>query len=304
MGNSSDNHLRKDKNICIKPGEAVKLSGYETDYTAGFINKEDAAQKLAADIETLKDLQDKLYASRRYALLIVFQAMDAAGKDSTIKHVMSGINPQGCDVISFKQPGFDDLSHDFLWRIHKECPAKGKIGIFNRSHYEEVLVTKVHPEYILGENIRGIDSVDKIDKDFWDRRYKRINSFEKILYDSGTMVVKFFLHLSKKEQKKRFLKRIDQPQKNWKFSAADLKERALWDDYQKAYEDAISNTSTEYAPWYIIPADNKWFMRAAVGDILAGTLEDMNLKYPKISDDGRIALQKAKDELMAEKNDD
>ena len=300
MGKSTDNHLKDDKRIFVKPGAEINLKDYDTDYTAGFKNKEDAEEKLQADIASLTELQDKLYSSCSHSLLIVFQAMDAAGKDSTIKHVMSGVNPQGCDVTSFKLPNSVELSHDYLWRIHKNAPVKGKIEIFNRSHYEEVLVTRVHPEILLKQNIPGIDSPDKVDEEFWKRRYKNICEFEKMLFDSGTIILKFFLHVSKKEQKKRFLARIDKPQKNWKFSLADLKERALWNDYKKAYEKALTNTSKDYAPWYIIPADNKWFMRAAVGDIIVGTLSELNLKYPQITDAEKEELAKAKASLLSE----
>ncbi len=300
MGKSSDNHLKEDKRFFVKPGSEVNLKDYDTDYTGGFKSKEDAGEKLQADIASLTELQDKLYSSCSHSLLIVFQAMDAAGKDSTIKHVMSGVNPQGCDVSSYKQPNPVELSHDYLWRIHRNTPVKGKIEIFNRSHYEEVLVTRVHPEIILKQNIPGISSVNDISEDFWKKRYKNICDFEKMLYDSGTIIIKFFLHVSKKEQKKRFMARIDKKQKNWKFSLADLKERALWDDYQRAYEKALTNTSKDYAPWYIIPADNKWFMRAAVGDIIVGTLTELNLKYPKMSDDELAELAKAKEQLLNE----
>jgi PPK2 family polyphosphate:nucleotide phosphotransferase len=302
MGKNTDNHYKEDKHLLVKPDAKVNLDDYDTGYTGEFKNKSDAEEKLRADVESLTGLQDKLYSSQKYGLLIVFQAMDAAGKDSTIKHVMSGVNPQGCDVYSFKQPNPVELAHDFLWRVHRNVPPKGKIGIFNRSHYEEVLVSRVHPELVLKQNLPGIDSIDKIDNEFWERRYKRISNFEKLLSDTGTKIVKFFLHVSKKEQKKRFLARIDKAEKNWKFSTADLKERALWDKYSEAYEKAISNTSTEYAPWYIIPADNKWFMRAAVGDILVGILEGMNLKYPKFNEEEKAELAKAKEELLDEKD--
>jgi len=300
LGKSTDNHLKEDKYIFVKPGKKVSVKDYNNDFIDDFKDKKDAEEKLQKDIERLSDLQDVLYSSGKYSLLIILQAMDAAGKDSTIKHVMSGVNPQGCDVTAFKQPNSEELSHDYLWRIHKALPPRGKIGIFNRSYYEDVLVVKVHPEYLLNQKIPSIDSVDKIDKDFWKARYDEINNFEKLISNNGTKIIKFFLNVSKKEQKKRFLKRIDTEHKNWKFSAADLKERALWDKYMDAYSDAISATSTEYAPWYIIPADNKWFMRAAVGDIIAGTLESMNLSYPKLLDKEREELNEAKKILEAE----
>jgi PPK2 family polyphosphate:nucleotide phosphotransferase len=299
---STDNHLKEDKHLFVKPGTVVSLNEFDTNYKAGFKDKDDAEGKLDLDIKRLSDLQDVLYAQDEYSLLIVLQAMDAAGKDSTIKHVMSGVNPQGCDVTSFKQPSAEELAHDYLWRIHKALPPRGKIGIFNRSHYEEVLVVRVHPEYLLAQNIPGIDSVDKADKDFWKRRFEDINNFEKHISNDGVKIIKFFLNVSEKEQKKRFLKRIEEKDKNWKFSVNDLKERALWDKYMKAYEEAINHTSTEYAPWYIIPADNKWFMRAAVGDIIAGTLEEMKLCYPKINDKVRSELDEAKKILLKEGN--
>lgn len=302
MGNNTDNHYKDDKHLLVKPGTEVKLKDYDTNYTGEFKDKADAQDKLKADTECLSELQDKLFACQKYAVLIVFQAMDAAGKDSTIKHVMSGVNPQGCDVFSFKQPNTVELAHDYLWRVHRNVPAKGKIGIFNRSHYEEVLVTKVHSEYLIPQQIPGIKTVKDANEEFWKERYKRINNFEKLLYDSGTRIIKFFLHVSKKEQKKRFLARIDKPEKNWKFSATDLKERALWDKYSEAYENAITATSTDHAPWYIIPADNKWFMRAAVGDIIVGILSELKLKYPKIGDEALAALQKSKEELLNEKD--
>lgn len=294
MGSSTDNNFRKDEYLLVKPGKKVDLSNFDTRYTANFKDKEDAAEMLAKDITRLAELQDMLYAMNKYSLLVVIQAMDAAGKDGTIKHVMTGVNPQGCNVTSFKQPSVEELEHDFLWRINRAMPKRGMIAIFNRSHYEEVLVTRVHPEYILGQNIPGIDSIDKIDKKFWLKRYEIINNFEKQAYENGTIIVKFFLHVSKGEQKKRFLSRIDEPEKNWKFSTSDVKERQLWDKYMKAFEDAIENTSTDYAPWYVIPADKKWFMRAAVGDIIVGTLEKLNLGYPTITEKEKQELQSAK----------
>ncbi len=303
MGNNStDNNFRKDENLLVKPGSKVNLNDYDTRYTAGFKDKEDAAEMLNKDILRLAELQDMLYAMNKYSLLVVIQAMDAAGKDGTIKHVMTGVNPQGCNVTSFKQPSVEELEHDFLWRINRAMPKRGMIGIFNRSHYEEVLVTRVHPEYILSQNIPGIDSVDKIDKKFWKKRFEQINNFEKQAYENGTIILKFFLHVSKEEQKKRFLARIDEPEKNWKFSTSDVKERLLWDKYMDAFEDAISNTSTDYAPWYIIPADRKWFMRAALGDIIIGTLEKIGLTYPTITEKEKQELEAAKTLILKEDN--
>jgi PPK2 family polyphosphate:nucleotide phosphotransferase len=301
MGNNSTDHLlRLDEHFLVKPGSKVDLKSYDTSYTSSFKDKEEAREMLEKDIERLTKLQDMLYAQDRHSVLIVFQAMDGAGKDSTIKHVMSGVNPQGCNVSSFKQPNDVELKHDFLWRINREVPRKGMIKIFNRSHYEEVLVTRVHPEYVLKQNLPGIDSVDKIDKDFWNERYKQINNFEKLLAESGTVIIKFFLYVSRDEQKKRFLERIDKPEKNWKFSSADVAERQNWKQYMKAYEEAISATSKDYAPWYIIPADKKWFMRTAVGDIIVGTMEQMDLHYPKVSKNNFMELEKAKNILMSE----
>jgi len=297
---STDHNLRHDENLLVKEGSNLKLKDLDPKYTAIFKDKEDAEEMLQNDIEQMAALQNILYASAKYSLLIVFQAMDAAGKDSTIKHVMSGINPQGCVVTSFKQPSHEELAHDYLWRINEHLPRRGMISIFNRSHYEEVLVTRVHPQYILAQNIPGIDSVDKIDKQFWHDRYESINNFEKHLAENGTVILKFFLHVSKEEQKKRFLKRIDEHEKNWKFSSADVKEREYWDKYMEAYEDAINNTSKKHAPWYVIPADKKWFMRAAVGDIIVGTLESLKLSYPKVSQEELAELNKAKTLLINE----
>jgi PPK2 family polyphosphate:nucleotide phosphotransferase len=297
---STDHNLRHDENLLVKEGSNLKLKDLDPKYTAIFKDKEDAGDMLQNDIQRMTELQDILYASAKYSLLIVFQAMDAAGKDSTIKHVMSGINPQGCIVTSFKQPSHEELAHDYLWRINKHLPRRGMISIFNRSHYEEVLVTRVHPQYILAQNIPGIDSFDKIDKKFWLDRYESINNFEKHLAESGTVILKFFLHVSKEEQKKRFLKRIDEPEKNWKFSSSDVKEREYWDKYMEAYEDAINHTSKQHAPWYVIPADKKWFMRAAVGDIIVGTLESLKLSYPKVSPEELAELDKAKALLLNE----
>ena len=297
---TTSNNLMYDERLLVKPGNKIRLKDYDTAYTCNFSDKEDAAEMLEKDIMKISELQDMLYASNTYSLLIMFQALDAAGKDSAIKHVMTGINPQGCTVTSFKQPSAEELEHDFLWRINKAMPGRGMISIFNRSHYEEVLVTRVHPEYILKQNIPGIKSLQDIDSKFWKRRYKMINNFEKMAYENGTVILKFFLFVSKDEQKKRFLERIERPEKNWKFSVRDVYERAFWDDYIHAYEEAISHTSTDYAPWYIIPADKKWFTRAAVGDIIAGTLEQLNLSYPKLSDKQLEELKKAKDELLSE----
>ena len=277
------------------------LSDFPTEIKKKDIDKELGELLIQKDVEELSSLQDVLYADKKHAVLIIIQAMDAAGKDGTIKHIMSGVNPEGVQVTSFKSPSTHELEHDYFWRHYLALPAKGEIGIFNRSHYENVLITKVHPEFILNEKHEGIHSVNDINKLFWQKRYKQICRFEKNLIENDTTILKFFLHVSKEEQKKRFLDRIDDPTKNWKFSTADLKERAYWDDYQSAYEDAIRNTSTNDAPWFIIPADEKWFSRYLVGKIICTELKKLNLSYPKISENERESLLKAKESLMNEK---
>jgi len=264
----------------------------------GKLTKEDGEQMLIQEKEKLRELQEKLYADGSQSLLVILQAMDAAGKDSMIEHVFGGVNPQGCNVTSFKTPSSKEYSHDFLWRHYLALPQKGMIGIFNRSHYESVLVCKVHPEYNLSE--KTWSSVKDFDNKFWENRYKSIRNFEKHLSQNGTTVVKIFLHVSKDEQKKRLLDRIDEQEKNWKFSAGDLPERALFDQYMEAYETAINETSKDHAPWYVLPADNKWFARVAAIQIIIDTLEKMNLKYPTLSDKDTEDLQKAKKQLMAE----
>ncbi len=265
--------------IIVPAGQNVSLSNYQTNYV-GKYTKEKAKKDLKKNKKKLAEVQELFWADNRYSLLIVFQAMDAAGKDGAIRHVMSGINPQGCRVYSFKAPSKAELEHSFIWRHYKTLPERGMIGIFNRSHYENVLVTKVHPEFILGENIPGIDSVEKINEKFWETRYEMINNFEKEISQNGTIILKFFLNVSKEEQKKRFLDRLNKPEKNWKFSSADLKERKFWDNYQQVYEQMLSKTSTQYAPWYIIPADNKWFSRMAIGKIIVDTLHNLDLHFP------------------------
>ena len=277
------------------------LSEFPTEIKKKDIDKELGELLIQKDVEELSSLQDVLYADKKHAVLIIIQAMDAAGKDGTIKQIMSGVNPEGVQVTSFKSPSTHELEHDYFWRHYLALPAKGEIGIFNRSHYENVLITKVHPEFILNEKHEGIHSVNDINKLFWQKRYKQICRFEKNLIENDTTILKFFLHVSKEEQKKRFMDRIDDPTKNWKFSTADLKERAYWDDYQSAYEDAIRYTSTNEAPWFIIPADEKWFSRYLVGKIICTELKKLNLSYPKISDNERELLLKAKESLMNEK---
>jgi len=272
--------------IRVKPGEIIRLKDCPTGWaqteaikTLGKEKSKDRAQMLLEqDLVELAKVQQLLYVDNRYSVLIVFQAMDAAGKDSTIKHVMSGINPQGCQVFSFKQPSTEELSHNFLWRYMKNVPERGHIGIFNRSYYEDVLIAKVHPELV--QKLAGI----KKDRVFWDARYQDINAFEQHLARNGTVILKFFLHVSKEVQKERFIERLDRPEKNWKFSVSDLTERERWDDYMEAYELAINNTSTEWAPWHIIPADDKWAMRAAVADIITTRLHNLGLSYPLLTD--------------------
>ncbi|MBN1253464.1 MAG: polyphosphate kinase 2 family protein [Bacteroidales bacterium] len=285
--------------LMAKPGNKFIISEQDTKYT-GKYKIEESKEKLKKNIKKLSKIQYTFYADDRYSLLIVLQAMDAAGKDGVIKHVMSGINPQGCRVTSFKAPSKNELDHDFLWRHYKELPERGQIGIFNRSHYENVLVTKVHPQYILGEQIPGIDSIDKVNNQFWEDRYQQINNFEKNLHQNGTIILKFFLNLSKEEQKIRFLDRIEQEDKNWKFSMGDIEERKLWDKYQNAFEQAINKTSTEYAPWYVIPADNKWYTRIAISDIIIDKLKSLNLNIPELPEKEKNDLEKAKQILLSE----
>jgi PPK2 family polyphosphate:nucleotide phosphotransferase len=284
----------------VKPGRKVDLSKWDTDYDHKMVTKEEGARLLEEGVKRLAQMQDMLYAHNQYSMLIVFQAMDAAGKDSAIKHIMSGLNPQGVKVTSYKTPSSTELDHGYLWRHYVQIPARGEISIFNRSHYENVLVTRVHPEYILAENNPEIDAVKDIDQKFWKRRFKQINSFEQTLVDNGTLVLKFFLHVSKDEQKKRFLERIDDPEKNWKFSSADLKERALWDDYMKAYEDMLEHCSTDQAPWFVIPADDKWFARLSIAAIIFSQFKKLEFSYPELDAKGKKDLELAKKMLLAE----
>lgn len=286
----------------VKSGKKIHLKDYDTGWSQNkdFEEmgkdklKERATEILEQNITDLAEVQQLLYADDRHSLLIVFQAMDAAGKDGTIKHVMSGVNPQGCQVFSFKKPSAEDLDHNFLWRYMKSLPERGRIGIFNRSYYEDVLVVKVHPELLqnLPDGKRG--------KAFWENRYEDINAFERHLERNGTVVLKFFLHLSKDEQKKRFMERLERPEKNWKFSPSDLPERGHWDDYMQAYEDLINATSTDWAPWYVVPADNKWAMRAIVADVITSTLRDLNLKFPELNDEQLKLLAQARKTLAEE----
>ncbi|MBN1789917.1 MAG: polyphosphate kinase 2 family protein [Bacteroidales bacterium] len=281
-----------------EPGRFKSLKIFQTDSTAGVSDKSEAKDWMDNYIKDMQELQDVLYADNKQSLLLIFQAMDGAGKDSTIEHVMSGINPQGCQVFSFKQPSTEELDHDFLWRTTKCLPERGRIGIFNRSYYEEVLVVKVHPGIVLNQKLPGIDTADKITDEFWNDRYESINDLEKHLFRNGTTILKFFLHISKEEQTDRFLKRIDEPHKNWKFALGDLEERDYWNDYQEAYETMIKKTSTPIAPWYIIPADKKWYMRLAVAEVILQRMKNMKLKYPVLSDSQIADLKKAKEILQ------
>lgn len=269
------------------------LAKFGTSYQ-GKLSKEAGKLALEAVKVELDKYQEKLYVNGKTAVLIIFQAMDAAGKDSAIEHVMSGLNPQGCEVHSFKRPSTEEYQHDFLWRHVIALPKKGIIGIHNRSHYENVLVTKVHPEYLLNENLNEIKDVKKIDGSFWKKRYESINNFEKHLSDNGTIILKFFLNVSKEEQKERLLERINNPAKNWKYESSDLDERALWPAYMEAYEQAIQETSTSYAPWYVIPADKKWYTRLVVAEVMASVFADLDLKFPTLE-------KKEKEELQADK---
>ena len=286
----------KHDRFIVPPNQIIDLKKYDPAYTNGLKDKVAAQEKLQEGVQKLAKYQDTLYAQDSYALLILFQAMDAAGKDSTIKHVMSGVNPQGCQVYSFKAPSSQDLDHDYLWRSTNSLPERGRIGIFNRSYYEEVLVVRVHPELLAKQNLPK----EAQGKDIWKKRFKQINHFEEYLVNNGIIVLKFFLNVSKEEQKKRFLDRINQPEKNWKFSASDAQERQHWDEYMQAYEEMFSNTSTDHAPWYIVPADHKWFTRLVVSDIIVDKLKSLNLSYPEVSEARRLELLEAKEVLESE----
>jgi PPK2 family polyphosphate:nucleotide phosphotransferase len=280
----------------VKPGIRVRLPrDFDTEGHRER-SKEEARELLAAGVEMLAEYQSRLAAQDRYALLVVFQAMDAAGKDGTIRHVMSGVNPQGVEVHSFKAPSAEELDHDYLSRFAKRLPARGNIGIFNRSHYEELLVVRVHPEILAGQKMPA----RSVGRDIWQRRFREINDWEHYLTDQGYAIVKIFLNLSKEEQRRRFLARIDEPQKNWKFSAADVRERGHWDEYQKAFSEVLSHTSTEWAPWYVIPADDKPFARVAAAGVIADALIRIDPRYPKVSKEARDALLAAKADLEAE----
>ena len=276
-----------------RKSDKINLSKIESDYTGGIDSKEEAQELLEKNIKKTAELQEKLYAQVRYSLLIIFQAVEAAGKDSAIKHVMSGLNPQGTQVFSFKQPSTEELNHDYMWRTSKSLPERGRIGIFNRSYYEEVLIVRVH-NLLKSQKIPA----EFITKDIWEERFDQIRNFEKYLCENGTYILKFYLNVSKKEQAKRFLERIDDPAKNWKFSSSDLTERDYWDEYMKCYQEAISATSTKFAPWYIIPADKKWFTRLAISEVIIETLKSMDLKYPQLNDEQKKNLVVCKDKLL------
>ncbi len=290
------NHNFSD-DFLVKENSKFEIKKQDNSYKG--INKDEAKELLEIEKEKLRLLQEKLYADGSQSLLIILQAMDAAGKDSLIEHVFGGVNPQGCEVTSFKTPSSKEYSHDFLWRQYNALPAKGKIGIFNRSHYESVLVCKVHPEYNLSERVWT--DVKQFDKKFWENRYESIRNFEKHLVNNGTKIIKIFLNVSKEEQKERFLDRIKEDDKNWKFSVADITERGFWNDYIKAYEEAINETSTESAPWFVIPADQKWFSRVAAIQIIIDAMENMNLKFPELSEKDKNELAESKAKLESEK---
>jgi len=281
----------------VEDGKHFRLKDHDPAHTAGVDSKEEAKQLLEQGVAKLAALQDKLYAEDHWALLLIFQAMDAAGKDGAIKHVMSGVNPQGCQVYSFKAPSSEELDHDYLWRTMKCIPERGRIGIFNRSYYEEVLVVRVHPESLKAQRI----PLSLITKDIWKQRFEDIRAFERYMTRNGVLILKFFLNVSRKEQKRRFIERLEDPEKNWKFSAADIRERACWNDYMAAYEDMIRHTATPEAPWHVIPADNKWFTRIAVASAIVDTLAELNLAYPKVDEEKAKQLAAARKLLEGKK---
>jgi PPK2 family polyphosphate:nucleotide phosphotransferase len=285
------------KTYRVDSGKHFHLKDFDPADTRQWRSKEHAEEAVQEGIARTAEMQDRLFAQGRWAVLLIFQAMDAAGKDGVIKHVMSGVNPQGCQVYSFKQPSERELQHDFLWRTARNLPERGHIGIFNRSYYEEVLVVRVHPELLENEKLPP----ELTTKDIWDERFKDILQFEKHMTRSGTVIRKFFLHLSKEEQKRRFLARLEEPEKNWKFSASDIRERKYWNDYHDAYEDMIRNTATEEAPWYVVPADHKWFTHLVISAVIVDTLEELDPSYPKLDPAKRKELEAAKRELLRKK---
>ncbi|MCU1243744.1 MAG: polyphosphate-dependent kinase [Candidatus Acidoferrum typicum] len=283
---------------CITDGKKFRLKDFDPADTNGIKSKKAAESMLESSSLMLAEMQEKLYAQDVWALLLIFQGMDAAGKDGAIKHVMTGINPQGCDVHAFKAPTSEELDHDFLWREHNVMPSRGKIGIFNRSYYEEVLVVRLHPHLLKAEKLPE----ELITKHVWEDRYEDINAFEKFLTRNGTVVRKFFLHVSKEEQKKRFLERLEDSKKNWKFSMDDIKERKFWDDYQEAYEEMVQSTATKRAPWYVIPADNKWYGRLVIASAIIEVLNGLDLKFPDVDKEKKKELDSIKEALL--KGDD
>ena len=283
---------------CITDGKKFRLKDFDPADTNGIKSKKAAQSILESSSQMLAEMQEKLYAQDVWALLLIFQGMDAAGKDGAIKHVMSGINPQGCDVHAFKTPTNEELDHDFMWRAHKAMPGRGKIGIFNRSYYEEVLVVRVHPPLLKAEKLPD----ELITKHIWEDRYEDINAFEKFLARNGTVIRKFFLHVSKEEQKRRFLERLEDSKKNWKFSMDDIKERKFWGDYQEAYEEMVQNTATKRAPWYLIPADNKWYGRLVIASAIIDALNGLDLKFPDVDKEKKKELDAIQQALLKEKN--
>jgi PPK2 family polyphosphate:nucleotide phosphotransferase len=281
------------EDLRIRPGQTVRLAAIDPGFTCEFKGRPDARNKLGRDIQRLAELQEVFAAARSKALLIVLQGMDASGKDGAIKHVMAGINPQGVAVFSFKVPSEDELGHDYLWRYEKALPARGRIAIFNRSYYEEVAVIRVHQDLLRSEGMLA----HSCDRRVWKERFEDINAFERHLVRNGTEIVKFFLHISKKEQRRRLLERLDDPEKNWKFSSNDVKERRYWERYLRAYERMLNNTSAELAPWYVIPSDHKWFMRAAIADVLVAKLEGLHLRYPSLDEAMQAILGEVRNEL-------
>jgi len=284
---------RLSRPFCVEQGDKFRLKDYDPAGTNGVKSKQQAQEILQRGTEALSHMQEKLYAQDRWALLLIFQAMDAAGKDGVIKHVMSGVNPQGCEVHSFKTPSSEELNHDYLWRSNKSIPERGKIGIFNRSYYEEVLVVRVHPEFLNSQRLPG----RLVTKQIWTERYEDINAYERYLARNGVVIRKFFLHVSKKEQKKRFLERLDDWRKNWKFSTADLKERGFWKDYKQAYETMLQKTASPHAPWYVVPADNKWFTRLVVSSAIIDALNNLDLAFPAVDKVKKKELEAVRDSL-------
>jgi PPK2 family polyphosphate:nucleotide phosphotransferase len=285
------------RSFCVEHGKHFRLKYYDPGDTRGLRSEEDAVELLQRGVRQMAELQDKLYAQDRWALLVMFQAMDAAGKDSAIKHVMSGVNPQGCEVHAFKQPSVEELDHDYLWRASKELPRRGHIGIFNRSYYEEVLVVRVHDELLRAERLPP----PMVTKHIWKDRFEDICAFERYLTRNGIVIRKFFLNVSKEEQKRRFVERLKEPRKNWKFSPSDVAERKRWNDYMEAYEEMIAHTATDYAPWYVVPADNKWFTRVVVAEVIIDALESLKLGYPHVDAEQKKELKDALAQLLDEK---